>query len=111
MVLTETFAAGRPVVASDIGGNRDVVRHGVTGVLVPPSDAQALAKALRNLWAQPEQLASMGRAAAAGAERFAWPGVAARVFDAYHDAIAAHNERSVPRLRIKRVWTPVPARA
>jgi glycosyltransferase involved in cell wall biosynthesis len=49
MVLTETFAAGRPVVASDIGGNRDVVRHGVTGVLVPPSDAQALAKALRNL--------------------------------------------------------------
>jgi len=111
MVLTEAFAAGRPVVASDIAGYRDVVRDGVTGVLVPPSDAQALAKALRNLWAQPPQLASMGRAAAADAERFAWPGVAARVLDAYHDAIAARNERSVPRLRIKRVWSPVPARA
>ena len=35
MVLTEAFAAGTPVVASDIAGYRDVVRDGVDGVLVP----------------------------------------------------------------------------
>ncbi len=41
MVLTEAFAAGTPVVASDIAGYRDVVRDGVDGVLVPVGDAQA----------------------------------------------------------------------
>ena len=44
MVLTEAFAAGTPVVASNIPGYRDVVRDGVDGVLVPPGDAQALAE-------------------------------------------------------------------
>jgi phosphatidyl-myo-inositol alpha-mannosyltransferase len=91
MVLTEAFAAGTPAVASDIVGYRDVVRHAVNGVLVPPADALALAAALRDLWAQPQQLAMMSRAAAADADRFAWPGVAASVFDAYHDAIAARG--------------------
>ena len=101
MVLTEAFAAGTPAIASDITGYRDVVGDGVNGILVPPADAQALADALRNLWTQPLQLAAMSRAAAADAERFAWPGVAVSVFDAYHDAIAAHTaaQRRVRRFR------------
>src|SRR3954451_14383845 len=45
MVLTEAFAAGTPVVASDIAGYRDVVRDGVDGVLVPRGDAAALGEA------------------------------------------------------------------
>ena len=53
MVLTEAFAAGTPVVASDIAGYRDVVRDGVDGVLVPPADPQALAEALRDLYGEP----------------------------------------------------------
>ncbi len=65
MVLTEAFAAGTPVVASDIAGYRDVVRDGVDGVLVPPADAQALAETLRDLWEEPERRADMARAAAA----------------------------------------------
>ena len=73
MVLTEAFAAGTPVVASDIAGYRDVVRDGVDGVLVPRGDAQALAEALRDLWEEPVRRAAMARAAALGAERFAWP--------------------------------------
>jgi phosphatidyl-myo-inositol alpha-mannosyltransferase len=104
MVLTEAFAAGTPALASNIAGYRDVVRDGVDGVLVPPSDAQALAEALRNLWAQPQHLASMSRAAAAGAERFAWPRVAASVLDAYRDAIAARN--ATPRRRRPQFSTP-----
>ena len=76
MVLTEAFAAGTPVVASDIAGYRDVVRDGVDGVLVPRGDAQALAEALRDLYEEPVRRAAMARAAALGAERFAWPRVA-----------------------------------
>ncbi len=53
MVLTEAFAAGTPVVASDIAGYRDVVRDGVDGVLVPRGDAQTLAESLRDLYEEP----------------------------------------------------------
>ena len=88
MVLTEAFAAGTPVVASDIAGYRDVVRDGVDGVLVPRGDAQALAVALRDLWHEPERRAAMARAAAEDVARFAWPRVAAQVFEAYQDAVA-----------------------
>jgi phosphatidyl-myo-inositol alpha-mannosyltransferase len=88
MVLTEAFAAGTPVVASDIAGYRDVVRNGVDGVLVPPADPQALAEALRDLWDEPDRRVSMARAATADVERFAWTHVAGQVMEAYEDAIA-----------------------
>ncbi len=88
MVLTEAFAAGTPVVASDIAGYRDVVRQRVDGLLVPRGDATALAEALRDLWLEPQQRAAMGVAAGERAERFAWPHVAAEVLSAYEDAAA-----------------------
>ncbi|HEV3054015.1 MAG TPA: flippase-like domain-containing protein [Solirubrobacteraceae bacterium] len=88
MVLTEAFAAGTPVVASDIAGYRDVVRDGIDGVLVPHGDAQALAEALRDLYDEPERRHEMALAAKRDVERFAWPRVAAEVYKAYEDAIA-----------------------
>src|SRR5579875_340972 len=88
MVLTEAFAAGTPVIASDIAGYRDVVRDGVDGLLIPPGDAQALAIALRDLYDDPRRRVELARNALAGVERFAWPRVAAEVLEAYRDAIA-----------------------
>jgi len=46
LALAEAMAAGLPAVATNIGGCREVVRDGVTGLLVPPSDSLALTKAL-----------------------------------------------------------------
>ncbi|MCW3038565.1 MAG: glycosyltransferase [Solirubrobacterales bacterium] len=89
MVLTEAFAQGTPVVASDIPGYRDVVREGVDGVLFPRGDATALAEALRDLGLDPVRRARMAAAATERAERFAWPQVADEVLDAYTDALAA----------------------
>jgi phosphatidyl-myo-inositol alpha-mannosyltransferase len=88
MVLTEAFAAGTPVVASDIAGYRDVVSHDVDGVLVAPGDAQALAETLRDLHDQPERRSAMAHAAAEKVKRFAWPAVAGQVMTAYEEAIA-----------------------
>lgn len=87
MVLTEAFAAGTPVVASEIAGYRDVVRGGVDGVLVPRGDATALAAALRGLALDRPLLARMGEAARERAGRYAWPQVAREVLGAYEDAI------------------------
>ncbi|MFL5817195.1 MAG: lysylphosphatidylglycerol synthase domain-containing protein [Conexibacter sp.] len=106
MVLTEGFAAGTPVVASDIAGYRDVVRDGVDGVLVPRGDATALAETLLELWLAPERRVAMGEAAAAHAQRFAWPHVAREVLDAYEDAIATPSpqgavERAAVRIGAK----------
>ena len=93
MVLTEAFAAGTPVVASDIAGYRDVVRDGRDGILVPRGDATALAESLRDLALDPARRARMAQAAAEHARRFAWPTVAAEVLGAYEDAIAAPAAR------------------
>src|SRR4051812_42963790 len=88
MVLTEGFAAGTPVVASDIAGYRDVVRDGEDGVLVPRGDPTALAETLRDLALDRPRRARMADRAAAHAERYAWPTVSAEVLGAYEDAIA-----------------------
>jgi phosphatidylinositol alpha-mannosyltransferase len=83
MVLTEAFAAGTPVIASEIAGYSDVVTDGVDGVLVPPADPQALAEELQLLALEPERLAAMGEAGRRSAERYAWPRVADRVKQVY----------------------------
>ena len=103
MVLTEAFAAGTPVLASDIAGYRDVVRHGRDGVLVPRSDATALAEALRELWLEPDRRRRMGEEAARRAERFAWPQVAAEVLEAYEEAGAVGQAEGLVRRAAVRI--------
>lgn len=63
MALIEAMAAGLAVVATDVSGTRGVMRDGETGLLVPPSDAAALAQAMAALLAEPERAAQMGAAA------------------------------------------------
>ena len=91
MVLTEAFAAGTTVVASDIAGYRDVVEHGVNGLLVPRGDATALAEELRDLALDPARRAHLAAAARESAPRYAWPRVAAEVLGAYEEAIELHS--------------------
>ena len=83
MILTEAFAAGTPVIASNIAGYADVVTDGVDGVLVPPADAQRLAEELQALHHEPRRRVAMGEAARHSAERYAWPRVAEQVSAVY----------------------------
>lgn len=59
-VLLEALACNRPVVATDIPGCREVVTHGINGLLVPVKDAEALANALEILIMNPELRQRMG---------------------------------------------------
>jgi phosphatidylinositol alpha-mannosyltransferase len=106
MVLTEAFAAGTTVVASDIAGYRDVVHDAVDGVLVPPGDAQALAEVLRDLYHEPERRRRLSHAAAETVQRFAWQHVAEEVMEAYSEAIAVPRpqgslDRAAVRVGVK----------
>jgi phosphatidylinositol alpha-mannosyltransferase len=87
IVLAEAMAVGLPVVCSDIGGYRDVVRDGTDGLLVPPRDPEALAEALAGLLDNPARLASMGQAAATAARGYAWEVVAGQVAEVYRTAL------------------------
>lgn len=62
LVGIEGFAAGRPAVASATGGIGDWLQDGVSGLLVPPDDSRALARALEELLGDPERQARMGAA-------------------------------------------------
>lgn len=59
--LLEGMAAGKPLVATNIRGNRDLVEDGINGFLVPPHDVEALAEALEKLIASSELREKMGR--------------------------------------------------
>ncbi|MCC6626656.1 MAG: glycosyltransferase family 4 protein [Chloroflexi bacterium] len=91
----EAMACGRPVVAADFGGFREVVADGVTGRLVPPQDPAALAAALDDLLDDPTRLTTWGAAGRERVERlFAWPVVAAHVRSVYARALARPPARA-----------------
>jgi phosphatidyl-myo-inositol alpha-mannosyltransferase len=85
IVLVEAMAMGLPVVCSDIGGYRDLVRDNREGLLVPARDPEALAGALRALLDNPARRAALGEAARASAARYAWPVVAGELAAIYED--------------------------
>ena len=59
-ILLEAAACGRPIVATDVPGCREIVRHGENGLLVPPRDATALADALAVLVGDKDLRVRMG---------------------------------------------------
>jgi phosphatidylinositol alpha-mannosyltransferase len=87
IVLLEAMAAGRPVVCSDIDGYREVVRHGVEGLLVPPADAEMLAEALLQLLRDDELRQAYGAAGRRRAAEFDWSIVAEKVESCYYAAL------------------------
>jgi L-malate glycosyltransferase len=60
-VLLESMAAGAPVVSTRVGGTPEAVEDGVTGLLVPPGDAGALARAINRLLSDPDLAARLGQ--------------------------------------------------
>lgn len=66
--ILESLSCGTPVIASDVGGVPDLVRHAVNGLLVPPSDPDALSAAMLQVVQSPDVLAAWSKAAREGVE-------------------------------------------
>ena len=70
MVIIEAMAYGKPVVATNLGGPREIVESGVTGLLVPPRDPLVLAQAILSIVTDSTTRERMGRAGAARVQSF-----------------------------------------
>lgn len=93
IVALEAAAAGKAVVASDIGGLRDIVVNGETGLLVGPDDRPALAAAMQRLIDEPELRERLGAAARERAAGFSPAAIVPRFEAAYELAIAGHRAK------------------
>jgi glycosyltransferase involved in cell wall biosynthesis len=88
VVCAEAMASGRPVVAAAVGGLRDLVLDGETGLLVPPRNVPALRAALERLLGDPELRRRLGTAARKRArEAFSWDRTVSLTLRAYEDAL------------------------
>jgi glycosyltransferase involved in cell wall biosynthesis len=84
-------------VAAAVGGLKELVSHGRTGLLVEPETPKALRDAIDVLLADPALRRRLGRAARADvAERFAWEHVTAATLTAYRDAVGRKTSPTEP---------------
>jgi len=92
-VLKEALACGVPAVATDVGGASAILRHGETGIVVPPRDPARLAEAILALLADPERAREMGRRGSRDvAARFGPERLARGTLQAYRTAVARYRQ-------------------
>lgn len=61
--ILESMAMGKPVICTKTEGQIDIIQDGVTGIIVPQGDPEALRKAITDLWNAPEKCVEMGKEA------------------------------------------------
>jgi glycosyltransferase involved in cell wall biosynthesis len=94
MVALEAAKAGKPIIASDIGGLKDIVVDGETGLLVPPGETAPLRAALQRMIGDAELRERLGAAASRrAAEVFSPEALVPQVEQAYEAALAKHRHR------------------
>jgi glycosyltransferase involved in cell wall biosynthesis len=89
--IVEAMAAGRPVVATDVGGVPDAVQHEQTGLLVPPDDDRAMAESLRRLLGDETLRVRFGRAGSERARSLYHVNVVMRALEALYTELAARS--------------------
>src|SRR5215204_2526612 len=98
-VLLEAMQAGLPIVASKTGGVPDVIEDGVNGLLVPPADPEALARAIDRLLVDRDLACRLSEGAQERVKDYDWEVLAERVLAVYRGVTAAAWRRSTQRRR------------
>ncbi|NLI80100.1 MAG: glycosyltransferase family 4 protein [Deltaproteobacteria bacterium] len=86
LAVLDAMAAGCAIVATDISGNRDVIRHQKTGVLIRPADSTAMAEAIVRLLRNPDMRSRLGAGSRRVAEEFGWSRIASDYVRVYQEA-------------------------
>jgi CDP-diacylglycerol---glycerol-3-phosphate 3-phosphatidyltransferase len=107
IVLVEAMSSGTPIVASDIGGYRQVLHHRQEGVLVQPQQPSALAAAVLHLLDDPVLRACLGQSGRETAQHYAWTDVTHRLLDVYDRARTLHQIEEVPKLVLPASTVPL----
>jgi len=87
-VLLEAMQAGLPIVASKTGGIPDVIEEGVNGMLVPPAEPEALARAIDRLLADRDLACRLSEGAQERVKDYDWEVLAERVLAVYRGVTA-----------------------
>ncbi|MDH6710605.1 phosphatidylinositol alpha 1,6-mannosyltransferase [Kitasatospora sp. MAA19] len=94
--IQEAMASGVPVIGPAAGGPLDLVAHHRTGLLVPPRDGAAVARAVADLAAAPARRAAYGRAGRAEVTERTWEAVGDLLLRHYAEVLAEHHGVPVP---------------
>lgn len=98
LVTAEAQACGTPVVSTAVGGLREVVRDGESGLLTPPGDAEQLAQGIRQLLTNPELRRRLGEQGADYARRhWAEPLVVDNLLNWFAEGATAHKDGETRR--------------
>lgn len=101
LVVIEAMALGRPVVASDVGGPREIVADGVSGLLWRHGDTHSLAVAVLRILKDPQLAKSLGDAAHKRARHFAVQQYARNVVDSVFDLLSPNNPGENDRTHVQ----------
>jgi glycosyltransferase involved in cell wall biosynthesis len=86
LMVLEAMAAGKPIVAFDVGGLSEIVQSGINGILVKPYDTAKLAEAMFSLLDNPQLQAKMSAASKQIASGYDWSIIAKKYLAVYDDA-------------------------
>jgi sugar transferase (PEP-CTERM/EpsH1 system associated) len=90
--ILEAMASGLPVVATRVGGNPELVDENVTGMLVPPADPEAMAKAIGSYVVEPSRLRRHGEEGRRKVEKgFSMQGMVNSYLDVYDAVLSRHG--------------------
>jgi glycosyltransferase involved in cell wall biosynthesis len=109
--VLEAMAAGRPVVATDVGGTRDLIRHGIEGFLVPSGDVAAITEALRGLAVEPELRRLIGKAGRLRAQELFSPAAVSQQLVIMYERITAETGHNTSAAKKAVARQPLPPRS
>ena len=88
------MAAGKPTVASNIPGYRDLLADGKEGLLTEPKDERSLADAIIHILRDPDMQQAMGASGRVKAQQYSWRQVALRVLKYYEELLEKRRGRA-----------------
>jgi len=105
-VLVEAMAAGKPLVASNVGGIPDLVKHDFNGLLVPPGDEKALASSIKQLISNPQKAKMMGQCGRKLCNQFSLEAMVEKIDLLYQELFQFHRPLRSHREHREEIFFP-----